>query len=129
MSHRRFFGYVLAGGSAAVIDLGIFVLLVGQDTRIPLAALMSFSAAAVWNYAISSRFVFQQRPTGRAFSLFIALALMGAGLNSTITWYAVTQGTTPAIGKLFGIGAAFLINYAANSLIVFRSGLSVDRRL
>lgn len=120
MNKRTFLGYLVSGGSAAVVDLGIFLLLVAQAIEVPIASMGSFSVAAVWNYLISSRFVFARPLAGRRFVLFVAVAVVGAAVNSMVTWLAVLQGAAPAFAKILGIGTAFLLNYAANSLIVFR---------
>ncbi len=81
----------------------------------------SFSIAAVWNYIISSRFVFRQPLAGQRFGQFVAVAIVGALMNSGTTWLVTSVGIAMWVAKLVGIGAAFLFNYAANSLYVFRS--------
>jgi putative flippase GtrA len=120
VSRRTFLGYLVSGGSAALVDLGLFLLLALQGLPVPVASMASFGIAAVWNYTISSRFVFRQPLVGRRFGQFLAVAIAGALINSGMTWLATSAGIAMWLAKLVGIGFAFLFNYAANSLYVFR---------
>jgi putative flippase GtrA len=113
--------YTVTGGSAAVIDLGAFALLYPAVLSLPLAATASFLLAAVENYVFTSYFVYKQPLGVRRFGAFLLTALIGLSVNVGITSVAATfGGFPPLIAKTTGIGAAFLLNFSLNTLIVFR---------
>ncbi len=113
--------YFFTAGMAAVVDVGGFVLLAGRGVPILAAATCSFIVAAVVNYLLSSRFVFQSDATTRRFLLFFAAALVGLTINVSVTYLAAVQlGLGPALAKLAGVGTAFLANFAINTALVFR---------
>lgn len=113
--------YGLTGGTAAVVDLGGFLLLTSQDIAVAPAAVVSFVAAAVVNYMLTSRFVFASQASFRRFALFFAVALVGLAVNVGVTVFAAdVLNLAPGLAKLAGIGTAFLLNFALNAGIVFR---------
>jgi putative flippase GtrA len=138
----RLFRYILTGGSAAVIDVSLCTWLVALGQPLLLASCMSFCVAAVVNYALASFFVFGHPLSLRQLGLFVAVALLGMGINvgvtlvaaSTIPFGAILLHLTDAMGlpadiaratavapaKICGIGVAFLFNFYLNSTIVFR---------
>ena len=118
---QKLFRYVLTGGAAAVVDVGGFVVLTGWAMRIVPAAVLSFAAAAVVNYLLTSRFVFARGATAQGFALFFAAALFGLAINVVVTFLAATWlGLPAAPAKLLGVGTAFLANFAVNVGVVFR---------
>lgn len=115
----RFLRYLVIGGSAAVIDLGGFVLLMQTDLRTPVAAAASFAVAAVWNFTLSSVVVFRLGSTWRRFGLFMAFALVGLVLNTGATTLAAVW-LPEVLAKITGIGLAFGANFWMNNSLVFR---------
>lgn len=117
----QFGRYIIAGGLAACVDLGGFVLLIGAGMAVLPAAVFSFVAAMGVNFALSSRFVFGAGTSWRRLPGFVAFASLGLCLNTAITLGAVTVlGLAPWLAKTCGIGGAFLFNYAVNAQVVFR---------
>lgn len=57
--------YGVTGGIAAVVDAGAFVLLVNARLGIVVASCLSFCIAALVNYSLTSRFVFNREATVR----------------------------------------------------------------
>ena len=120
---RKLFRYVLTAGTAAVVDVGGFVVLIGWAVRVVPAAVLSFAAAAVVNYLLTSRFVFAREASARGFALFFVAALFGLAVNVAVTVLAATSlGLPAAPAKLMGVGVAFLANFAINAGIVFGAG-------
>lgn len=118
---RGLLRYVATGGAAAVVDLGGFLLLTSQAVAVAPAAVISFVAAAVVNYMLTSRFVFASQASLRRFALFFAVALVGLAVNVGVTVLAATVlHLPPGFAKVIGIGTAFLLNFALNAGIVFR---------
>jgi putative flippase GtrA len=115
----RLLRYGLTGGTAAVVDLGGFLLIAKHVSPVFLAAGLSFAAAAAVNYALSALFAFRAPPNWRRFGLFFAFAVLGLGVNAGVTAFAAAAGVGLAFAKLTGIGVAFGFNFAVNHIIVF----------
>jgi putative flippase GtrA len=114
--------YVFTGGLAAIVDAGGFALLVMAKFAVAPAAATSFCVAAVVNYRLTSRMAFRHSATGRGFALFLLAALIGLLVNVSVTLSAIAVlGLPPLAAKIAGIGTAFLLNFALNVGIVFRT--------
>lgn len=117
----KFVGYALTGGTAAIVDLGGFALLVAVGLPVTFAAIVSWLIAALVNYHLTSRFVFMRTPTGRHGLVFLVAAAVGLSVNVGVTTLsAEVLGLAPVLAKLIGIGVAFMFNFLLNVLIVFR---------
>lgn len=118
----KFGRYILTGGTAAVVDLAGFTLLLWAGMPLLAAAVVSFLAAAVVNFTLTSAFVFRMGGGMRRFGMFLLFAVLGLALNAGVTVLGVELvGLPPALAKLGGIGVAFGFNFLANALIVFRA--------
>lgn len=118
---QKFIGYFLTGGLAAVVDAGGFAVLNHLNVSILPAAIISFCAAAVVNYQLSSRYVFNHSPTQKQFYKFFLVALIGLAVNVSITyWLVQTMALAPVLAKIIAIGIAFFVNFLLNLLIVFK---------
>jgi putative flippase GtrA len=118
----KLLSYAVTGGIAAVVDAGGFALLVNTRLNVAVAGVLSFCIAAVVNYSLTSRFVFNRRATLHGFVLFLSAALIGFLTNIGITLIGVLAlGLPPLAAKLAGIATAFLANFLINLRIVFRT--------
>jgi putative flippase GtrA len=122
---RQALGYLMVGGLAAVVDIGLFHLLVSrlEGEGVLLPAAISFLAAAVVNYSLSSVWVYrrQWRSLRRA-ATFLLFALVGLCINAGATWWlAHTLPIAPTLAKVGGVGIAFVVNFLMNTFIVFRA--------
>lgn len=120
---RQALGYLLVGGLAAVVDIGLFHLLVSRMDGVLLPAVASFLVAAVVNYTLSSVWVYrrQWRSLRRA-SRFLLFALVGLCINAGVTWWLVHLfAAAPTLAKIGGVGIAFGANFLMNTFIVFRA--------
>lgn len=112
--------YGMTGGSAAIVDLGLFALLCPQYLPVATAATLSFLCAAVVNYLLTSVFVFQAQFGARKFAKFLAFAILGLVFNVSVTVFVANViGAPPALAKAVGIGTAFLFNFWLNAVFVF----------
>lgn len=113
--------YGMTGGIAAIVDAGGFALLVQVGMAVAAAGTLSFCVAAAVNYGLTSRFVFGERKSASGFALFFVVAVMGLAVNMGVTLAAIYGlGLVPVVGKIVGIGTAFLVNFGLNAGIVFR---------
>ena len=114
--------YGVTGGIAAVVDAGGFVLLVNAKLNVVVASCLSFCIAALVNYSLTSRFVFNREATVRGLAAFTAAALVGLMVNIGVTLLGIfTVGMPPLAAKLAGIGTAFIVNFLINLRVVFHT--------
>lgn len=112
--------YLLTGGTAAVVDLAAFALLLRTGLPVAAAATLSFLVASVVNYWLSSRHVFGAPRNFSGYLRFLAAAVLGLGINVGLTtWLSATL--PPLLAKLIAIAVAFLFNFTINLLVVFRT--------
>ena len=118
----RFGGYLLTGGSAAVVDLGVFAALHAVHLPVTAAATGSFLVAAAANYSLTSLLVFRHALTWRRWLSFLALATVGLCVNVGVTSGLVAAFAIPAVlAKVGGIGVAFIANFLMNYFVVFKA--------
>jgi len=110
--------YALAGGTAAVVDIGGFQGLSLAGLPVLAAAVLSFLLAACVNYLASARWVFrgEWRSMRRAAS-FLFGACIGLAVNAGSTTLLALGA--PLAAKVAGVGIAFGVNFAINALWVF----------
>lgn len=116
----RFGRYVLTGGSAAIVDLGGFVILRGMGHDVLVAAGTSFAFAALYNFLVSSTFAFKAEATVSRLVGFLAFAVIGLAINAGVTTVAAFH-CPDAMAKVLGIGIAFGVNFLMNNFVVFRN--------
>lgn len=113
--------YAMTGGLAAIVDLVGFRVLLMLGSPITSAAPLSWLIAAVVNYGLTSRIVFNHTASAMHGMLFVAVAAIGLAINVSVTLScAALFGIDPTLSKCLGIGVAFLVNFWLNVLIVFR---------
>lgn len=118
---RLALGYAMTAGTAALVDIGGFDLLARGLPGVLVPAVLSFCAAAVVNYLLSSRWVWRQdwRCLSRA-ARFALFASIGLGINSGMTWLlASLLPIAPTLAKAGGVGFAFTANFLMNARWVF----------
>ncbi len=118
--------YFVVGAASAVIDFGLFAILLGFLGRSNwfAAAAASFVIATAFNYALSIRMVFS---SGVRFArkhevmLVFLVSAVGLAVNQSVIWmlYQVA-GWNIWIAKCIATGAAFLWNYTARNSFIFR---------
>ena len=120
---RQVLGYLVVGGLAAVVDIGLFHLLAPHMPGLVLPAVTSFIVAAVVNYTLSSLWVYrrQWRSLRRA-AMFLLFASVGLCINASATWWlGSTLPIVPTLAKIGGVAIAFVANFLMNTFIVFRA--------
>jgi putative flippase GtrA len=119
----RLVRYGMTGGSAAVVDLGLFSILCPIYLPVATAATFSFVCAAVVNYILTTIFVFNEKFSAGRFVKFLAFAAVGLVFNVCVT--VLVASATPAplpLAKAVGIATAFLFNFWLNASFVFGPG-------
>jgi putative flippase GtrA len=119
----RFTRYFIVGGSAAIVDLGGFFLFLKSDFSTVAAAASSFAIAAIYNFALSSTLVFRFSLTWRRLVMFMAFAVVGLVINTSVTSLAALS-LPGLLAKTVGILVAFGVNFWMNNSVVFRVSTS-----
>jgi len=134
---RQFSKFILVGGVNTGIDFAVFNTLIyitgiTQGRELALINLLSFSIAVVNSYFMNKYWTFQDITKNREetkFAQFIAVSLVGAGINSGIV--AIFTSVFPPIlglssqlwanvGKLLATGASLVWNFIGYKLFVFK---------
>lgn len=114
--------YGMSGGTAAVVDIGLFHVLVTSGGAVFLSACGSFAVAACVNYVLTSTFVFPvRRRTGRQAFQFMTFLSLGFLLNTGLTTLFFHAGAAPALAKAAAVGIVFFSNFFVNRNIVFKA--------
>jgi putative flippase GtrA len=114
--------YGVAGGSAAVVDLAGFHLLTAGGAPLLPAAVGSFLVSALFNYVLSSIYVFNTPLSSQRLFAFVLFATVGLIINVSVTVATADLLGIPALlAKTTGIATAFGLNFLVNAVIVFRT--------
>lgn len=125
MALNQFFRYFLVGGSAALLDWGMFALLaIYGSLHYLIAATISFLLATLLNYVLSIKFVFQsgvrfskQRELSLVFLVSgLGLAIHHLGLSLMLEIFALPL----MVAKITATGIVFFWNFLLRQKIIFR---------
>lgn len=115
------FGFV--GGSATLLDYGVMVLLkeaLGLDYLT--ASGISFSVSVIYNYVLSIFWVFQvdkEKSSFVSFVIFLALSLVGLGLNQLLMWLLVSgAGIFYMVSKIAATAVVMIYNFITRKLFL-----------
>ena len=114
------FGVV--GGTAFVIDYGIFTIL-SQFLNIHylIASIISFSISVIYNYILSIKWVFdvRKKQTTKEFIIFIVLSVIGLGLNSLIMYASVDlMRIHEMISKIIATAIVMVYNFITRKIFI-----------
>jgi putative flippase GtrA len=125
--------YLLTGSLAAIVDTGIFALLLPLALGLGITATLSFFVASICNYWTSAGFVFGAARSVAGYFRFLAGAVVGLGLNVGLTiWFvSLLPGLVPEawaarlpdlaiVAKIIAIVIATVFNFAINLLVIFK---------
>jgi len=120
----RIFRYFFVGGTAAVIDIGLFSLFVGYlDWPWVPVSIATFILSTLINYFLSIQFVFESgtrhKKKVELLGVFIisSLALL---VNQAILYLAIEiMGWHLVVSKIAATGGVFFWNYYGRSKFVF----------
>jgi putative flippase GtrA len=116
--------YFAASALALGVDFGVFLGLIRlAGVHYLAAAPIGFALGLVVIYALSIRWVFQQRRMKDAraeFALFAVLGLAGLGLNQLIIYAGVELAGLPDwLAKFVSAGTVFCFNFASRKFLLF----------
>jgi glycosyltransferase involved in cell wall biosynthesis len=120
--HIQFIAYSFVGLAAALLNLGIFMVLYYPGVAIEIAAPIAFIVAAAANYLLSIIFVFRHKAKwGSIWEIIIycAVVFIGAALDLVITKSAVNLGSPAAIAKVIATALVLVFNFLGRRFLVF----------
>lgn len=117
--------FVLTGGLAAVVDFGLYQLLLHLGLQLSVAKALSFVAGTTTAYLINRRWTFQAEGSRGTFLKVVALyALTFAvqvGLNALLVavlpaaWWRIT------LAFVLAQGTATVVNFVVQRTLIFRA--------
>ena len=122
----QFFLYLIVGGLSFFVDIGLFVLLRMAEMSVIPASIVSFIAATVANYMLSTALAFQGGRFRRRTELarFLAVVLVGLVLNTALVWcFVYPLGLNPTLAKIIAVPIVLVWNYLGRRLLVFHNRL------
>lgn len=119
---KQIIRFAVVGGSAFLIDYGIFTLL-SQLLHIHylISSIISFSISVIYNYILSIKWVFDvtKKQTVKEFIIFIILSVIGLGINSLILYLSVDLiHLHEMIGKIIATAIVMVYNFITRKIFI-----------
>ncbi len=121
----RIVRYFFVGAAAAVVDIGLFALLVyGFGWHYLVAGACTFVLATTVNYVLSVRHVFESGARfahAHEIAMVFAVSAIGLAVNQGVLYAGVEFLALPAVlAKIGATGVVFFWNYGARAHFVFK---------
>ena len=124
--------FVAVGAFSALVDFGVYQLLLHLGLYVHLAKAISFILGTTTAYLLNRRFTFTATPGGRSrFAAFVALYATTFAIN--VGMNALALALLPAMPARYTVawviaqGTATAINFVMLRTVVFRTGGSAPR--
>jgi len=118
----QFLFYLIIGGTAAVVNLLLFVLFVRADVRVGIAAPAAFLIAAAVNYYLSILLLFRHRArwnSGVEILIFLLVVAVIGYIDLLTTDSFMRGGLAPWMAKLLATAIGLVLNFSARRFLVF----------
>lgn len=122
----QLFRYVLAGGTAFIIDFGLLYTLTNcLSVHYMVSTVISYTVGLIITYLLSIYWIFDKRRTNNRlmeFFIFTLIGVIGLALTSFFMFLLTDiVGIYYLISKLATTGIVFIWNFIAKKFILFRS--------
>ncbi len=121
---NTFTRYFLVGGTAGLVDLILFILLINLNLHWLLAASVSFITATLVNYILSIRHVFKSGirfKKDHEIALVFIVSLIGLFINSAVLGLLISYNLFPIwFSKVIATGTVFVWNFIIRHYFVFK---------
>lgn len=119
---KQIFRFLIVGGLAFIVDYSVLWALAGPlGVNYLAASALSFSVSVIFNYVLSSIWVFDCTVSGNKigeFLAFVALSVVGLLLNLAIMWIAVDiMGIHYLVAKIVSTGIVMVYNFISRKTI------------
>lgn len=116
--------FLLTGGLAAIVDFGLYVLLLAAGLHVNVAKTLSFIAGTTTAYLINRRWTFNAPPSRARFLAVCALyaTTYAAQVGLNYVFYTAWEGKPWGVPLAFVIaqGTATVINFIVQRAVIFR---------
>jgi putative flippase GtrA len=116
--------FLATGGLSAVVDFGLYVLLLGAGLHVNVAKTLSFVAGTTTAYLINRRWTFQAPPSKRRFIavvlLYATTYLVQVGINYIFYMALAGQPWRVPVAFVIAQGTATVINFVVQRAVIFR---------
>lgn len=115
--------FLVVGGLAFLVDYGVLWTMVDLlKANYLVASTLSFSVSVIFNYALSSIWVFESAGNGNQignFVVFVAMSVVGLLLNLAIMWFAVDAlELYYLVAKVGSTGIVMIYNFISRKIIL-----------
>lgn len=118
--------FLITGGFAAIVDFGLYVVLLELGQHVNIAKTLSFIAGTITAYLINRRWTFQ---AAHSHARFIAVCVLYAltfavqiGINYFFYMEFESQPWRVPVAFVIAQGTATVINFIVQRSIIFRFG-------
>ncbi len=123
----KFLKFGLVGFTGVFVDFGI-TYLTKEKLHIPkyVANAIGFTTAASTNYYLNRIWTFESTnpEVAREYTEFLAISLIGLGINTLILWLLVSRFKMNFyLAKVFAIAVVTVWNFLANAYFTFYTGV------
>ncbi len=122
VQHRNLILYAFIGGSAVVVDVGLFTLLheVG-DWGALTANAVSVPVSVVWSFVLNATINFKTTDVILArLASFSIVSGIGFAASQLIIWGVEGAGLSGLVAKLISLPIVFILQYLLNTRLTFR---------
>ena len=125
----QFLAYLVVGGTSALLNLSVFVVLYASGLSLTGAALTAFGLAAALNYVLCIVILFRHRARWTAPTevlVYAALVAVAALVDVTITRSLVAEGLSPILAKALAAALGVFLNFFGGAFSSSRSAARVS---
>jgi dolichol-phosphate mannosyltransferase len=118
----QFLAYLVVGGTSALLNLSVFVVLYASGLSLTGAALTAFGLAAALNYVLCIVILFRHRARWTAPTevlVYAALVAVAALVDVTVTRSLVAEGLSPILAKALAAAFGVFLNFIGRRFFVF----------
>jgi dolichol-phosphate mannosyltransferase len=118
----QFLVYCVIGGTAAVVNLAVFLLMIAGGIAVTPAVLSAFFIAAATNYGLSIWLLFERRVKWSAtteVALYVLLITIVAVFDLSVTKGMIAVGAADAWAKITASVAGLVLNFLGRRFLVF----------
>ncbi|MCA1007365.1 GtrA family protein [Rhodococcus hoagii] len=116
--------FVLTGGLSAVVDFGLYLLLLAVGLPMPVAKSIGFIAGTTTAYLINRRWTFKAEPSRARFVAVVALYAVTfavqVGLNQLMADVFPDEWWRIPLAFVIAQGTATVINFVVQRAVIFK---------
>ena len=120
MRAREFFGFVLAGGTATLVNYSVFLVLLILNVQYLIASAIGFLSGIGVSFTINRLYVFTHRTSSKAsFVRYMAAYLVALAAQLSLLEALVQLGIRPEISNIVAILIVVVVNFFVVRQFVF----------